>query len=66
MPRAVRRGRPFRTVRHRGTTAPARVHLAHIRRKLEPDATRPRYFITEPGVGYRFEPDATLTADGDP
>jgi two-component system KDP operon response regulator KdpE len=35
-----------------------RVHLAHIRRKLEPDATRPRYFITEPGVGYRFEPDA--------
>jgi two-component system, OmpR family, KDP operon response regulator KdpE len=35
-----------------------RVHLAHIRRKLEPDATRPRYFITEPGVGYRFEPDS--------
>ena len=34
-----------------------RVHLAHIRRKLEPDATRPRYFITEPGVGYRFEPE---------
>jgi two-component system KDP operon response regulator KdpE len=33
-----------------------RVHLAHIRRKLEPDASRPRYFITEPGVGYRFEP----------
>ena len=24
----------------------------------EPDAGRPRYFITEPGVGYRFEPDA--------
>jgi len=34
-----------------------RVHLAHIRRKLEPDPTRPRFFITEPGVGYRFEPD---------
>jgi two-component system, OmpR family, KDP operon response regulator KdpE len=33
-----------------------RVHMAHIRRKLEPDASRPRYFITEPGMGYRFEP----------
>jgi two-component system KDP operon response regulator KdpE len=33
-----------------------RVHLAHIRRKLEPDPPRPRYFVTEPGMGYRFEP----------
>jgi two-component system KDP operon response regulator KdpE len=32
-----------------------RVHMAHIRRKLEPEASRPRYFITEPGMGYRFE-----------
>ena len=40
-----------------------RVHLAHIRRKLEPDASRPRYFITEPGVGYRFEPDAAANVD---
>ncbi|MEO5841891.1 MAG: response regulator transcription factor [Acidimicrobiales bacterium] len=40
-----------------------RVHLAHIRRKLEPDAGRPRYFITEPGVGYRFEPDGAPSAD---
>lgn len=32
-----------------------RVHMAHIRRKLEPDASRPRYLITEPGMGYRFE-----------
>jgi two-component system KDP operon response regulator KdpE len=40
-----------------------RVHLAHIRRKLEPDASRPRYFITEPGVGYRFEPDGAPSAD---
>ncbi len=31
-----------------------RVHLAHIRRKLEPEQGRPRYFITEPGMGYRF------------
>jgi two-component system KDP operon response regulator KdpE len=32
-----------------------RVHFAHIRRKLEPQPSQPRYFITEPGVGYRFE-----------
>ena len=32
-----------------------RVHMAHIRRKLEPDPSRPRYFVTEPGMGYRFE-----------
>jgi two-component system KDP operon response regulator KdpE len=34
-----------------------RVHMAHLRRKLEPDRSRPRYFITEPGMGYRFVPD---------
>jgi len=33
-----------------------RSYLAAIRRKLEPDSSRPRYFITEPGMGYRFEP----------
>jgi two-component system KDP operon response regulator KdpE len=33
-----------------------RVHMAHIRRKLEPEQGRPRYFITEPGMGYRFQP----------
>ncbi|HET6917114.1 MAG TPA: response regulator [Acidimicrobiales bacterium] len=32
-----------------------RVHMAHIRRKLEPDTRRPRYFVTEPGMGYRFD-----------
>ena len=32
-----------------------RVHLAHVRRKLEPEPSRPRYFHTEPGLGYRFE-----------
>ena len=31
-----------------------RVHLTHIRRKLEPDPARPRYFVTEPRMGYRF------------
>ena len=34
-----------------------RVYMAQLRRKLEPDPSRPRYFITEPGMGYRFEPD---------
>jgi two-component system KDP operon response regulator KdpE len=31
-----------------------RVHVAHIRAKLEVDAARPEYLITEPGVGYRL------------
>ena len=31
-----------------------RVHVAHIRSKLEPDPSRPQYLITEPGVGYRL------------
>jgi two-component system KDP operon response regulator KdpE len=32
-----------------------RVHVAHLRRKLEPDPSRPRYLLTEPGMGYRFQ-----------
>ena len=35
-----------------------RVHLAAVRKKLEPEPGRPRYFLTEPGIGYRFHPDA--------
>ena len=31
-----------------------RVHMAHIRQKLEPEPSRPRYFLTEPRMGYRF------------
>lgn len=34
-----------------------RVHLTHIRRKLEPEPARPRYFLTEPRMGYRFKGD---------
>ena len=33
-----------------------RVYVAHLRRKLEPDPSQPRYLHTEPGMGYRFEP----------
>jgi two-component system, OmpR family, KDP operon response regulator KdpE len=32
-----------------------RVYLAQLRRKLEPEPARPRYLITEAGMGYRFE-----------
>jgi two-component system KDP operon response regulator KdpE len=32
-----------------------RVYVAQLRRKLEPDPSRPRYLLTEPGMGYRFE-----------
>jgi two-component system, OmpR family, KDP operon response regulator KdpE len=31
-----------------------RVYVAQLRRKLEPDPSRPRYLLTEPGMGYRF------------
>ncbi|WP_433336053.1 response regulator [Spirillospora sp. CA-294931] len=33
-----------------------RVYLASLRRKLEDDPSSPRHLITEPGMGYRFEP----------
>ena len=33
-----------------------RVYFAQLRRKLEVDPSRPRYLVTEPGMGYRFEP----------
>jgi two-component system, OmpR family, KDP operon response regulator KdpE len=41
-----------------GETHYLRVHIAHIRAKLEPDPARPRYLITEPGVGYRLRDPA--------
>jgi two-component system KDP operon response regulator KdpE len=33
-----------------------RVCIGHLRKKLEPDEAAPRYIVTEPWVGYRFEP----------
>jgi two-component system KDP operon response regulator KdpE len=32
------------------------VFMSHLRRKLEPQPARPKYILTEPGVGYRFRP----------
>jgi two-component system, OmpR family, KDP operon response regulator KdpE len=32
-----------------------RVHIRSLRRKIEPDPVRPRYLVTEPAVGYRFD-----------
>ena len=33
-----------------------RIYMGHLRRKLEDDPARPRYLLTETGVGYRFCP----------
>jgi two-component system KDP operon response regulator KdpE len=35
-----------------------RVHIAHVRAKIENDPSRPRYLLTEPGVGYRLRDSA--------
>jgi two-component system KDP operon response regulator KdpE len=40
---------------YRDQTNYLRVYLAHLRQKLEPEPSRPRYLITEPGMGYRLE-----------
>jgi two-component system KDP operon response regulator KdpE len=33
-----------------------RIHMAHLRQKLEDDPARPRFLLTETGIGYRFMP----------
>lgn len=43
-----------------------RVHMAHIRRKLEPVPGRPQYFLTETGMGFRFENDVEEAAEAEP
>ena len=39
-------------------TGNLRLYMAQLRRKLEPDPARPHWLLTEPGMGYRFQPDA--------
>jgi len=50
---------------YRAQTNYLRVYLGQLRQKLEPDPSRPRYLITEPGMGYRFDSptDPTPTED---
>lgn len=57
--RLVRQGELLRAVWGPGYESQSnylRVHLASIRRKLEPQPSRPTLFVTEPGIGYRFAP----------
>ncbi len=42
-----------------------RLYMAQLRRKLEPDPARPRWLMTEPGMGYRYQPSPD-GADGQP
>ena len=41
---------------HESKTNYLRVYLAGLRRKLEPDPAHPRHLLTEPGMGYRYQP----------
>jgi two-component system KDP operon response regulator KdpE len=41
---------------YRTETQYVRQYMAQLRRKLESDPTRPRHLLTEPGMGYRFQP----------
>ena len=52
--------------RYEDETNYLRVYMAQIRRKLEPDPARPRFFITEPGMGYRFEPETQPDPEPEP
>jgi two-component system KDP operon response regulator KdpE len=42
---------------HEDASETLRVFIAQLRRKIEPDAHRPSYIRTEPGIGYRFRAD---------
>jgi len=46
-------------------TGNLRLYMAQLRRKLEPDPARPRWLLTEPGMGYRFQPNPAADNEGD-
>ena len=39
-----------------------RVNMSNLRRKIEPDPVKPRYLVTEPGVGYRLREEPRVEA----
>ncbi|WP_308210360.1 winged helix-turn-helix domain-containing protein [Nocardiopsis dassonvillei] len=41
---------------HVTDTGYLRLYVSQLRKKLEPDPRAPRFLITEPGTGYRFQP----------
>jgi DNA-binding winged helix-turn-helix (wHTH) protein len=43
-------------------TGNLRLYMTQLRRKLEPDPGRPRWLVTEPGLGYRFQPSPRDTS----
>jgi two-component system, OmpR family, KDP operon response regulator KdpE len=44
-------------------TGNLRLYMAQLRRKLEPDPAKPRWLLTEPGMGYRYQPDTDSESD---
>jgi two-component system KDP operon response regulator KdpE len=49
---------------YEGQTNYLRVYIGQLRRKLEPDSALPRYLMTTPGIGYRFDASGTVHASG--
>jgi two-component system, OmpR family, KDP operon response regulator KdpE len=47
-------------------TGNLRLYMAQLRHKLEPDPARPRWLLTEPGMGYRFQPGPETPASASP
>lgn len=43
---------------HIADTGYLRLYIAQLRKKIEPAPNRPRYLLTEAGMGYRFQPEA--------
>lgn len=44
---------------YQGAAGNLRLYMTQLRRKLEPDPARPRWLITEPGMGYRYQPSGS-------
>ena len=58
--RVITHGHLLRTVLGEGyadANGVLRVHIASLRKKIEPDPGRPRIILTEPGIGYRLRVD---------